>query len=93
MSIHDILTTLAALTAVIIMILLIRFGSRFIGVIPRRPATHGILTLEASLSLDPKRRVNLIGCQGRQLLLLTGGNSDLFLGWLPPTPPPTGDRL
>ena len=93
MSIHDILTTVAALAAVILMILLIRFGSRFIDVIPRRTANHGTLTLEASLSLDPKRKLRLIGCQGRQLLLLTGGHSDLFLGWLPPITPPTGDSL
>lgn len=84
MPIHDILTTIAALAAVIIMILLIRFGTRFIGGIPRRGLAPGALSIEASLSLDPRRRLSLVKCQGRQLLLLTGGPNDVFLGWLPP---------
>ena len=92
MPIHDILTTVAALAAVIVMILLVRYGTRFIGLMPRRTLPHGTLTLKASLSLDPRRRLNLISCQGHQLLLLTGGSSDLFLGWLPPAEPPADDQ-
>jgi flagellar protein FliO/FliZ len=92
MSIHDILTTVAALAAVIVMILLARFGTRFAGLVPRRGPTGSALSIDASLPLDPRRRLNLIGCQGRQLLLLTGGPSDVLLGWLPPADPhPPGD--
>ena len=92
MSVHDILTTVAALAAVIVMILLIRYGSRFTGLVPRRVLPRGVLTLNASLSLDPRRRLSLIGCQGHQLLLLTGGPSDVFLGWLPPASPAAEPR-
>ncbi len=84
MSVHDILTTLAALAAVIVMILLARFGTRLVGLVPRRSPTGSALSLDASLSIDPRRRVSLIGCQGHQLLLLTGGPTDVVLGWLPP---------
>ncbi len=84
MPIHDILTTIAALAAVIIMILLIRFGTRFLGVIPRRGLISGAMSVEATFSLDPRRRLSLVKCQGHQLLLLTGGPNDVFLGWLPP---------
>ncbi len=87
MSVHDILTTIAALAAVIVMILLVRYGARFIGPVSRRAPSHGTLTLNASLPLDARRRLDLIGCQGHQLLLLTGGPTDIFLGWLPPGGP------
>ncbi len=83
MATHDILTTAAALAAVIGMILLARFGSRLVGLAAPRTHHQGALSLDASLPLDPKRRLCLIGCQGRQLLLLTGGTSDTLLGWLP----------
>lgn len=92
MSVHDILTTVAALVAVILMILLVRYGTRFIGLIPGRVPPHGALTLRASLSLDQRRRLNLVSCHGHQLLLLTGGPTDLFLGWLPSEEPLVEDR-
>lgn len=87
MSIHDILTVLAALAGVIVMILLVRFATRFIGMAPRRSSPQGALSLEASLSIDPRRRLSLVACRGHRLLLLTGGPSDVLLGWLPPSPP------
>ena len=89
MPIHDILTTAAALVAVTGMILLVRFGFRLTGLAAPRPGAGGALSLDASLSLDTKRRVCLVSCQGRQVLLLTGGTSDILLGWLPGTH--TGD--
>ena len=92
MSIHDILTTAAALAAVVVMILLARFGTRFVGLVPRRGMTQNALSLLATLPLDQRRRLTLVGCQGRQVLLLTGGSSDVVLGWLPPQPPATDPR-
>ena len=86
MSVHDILTTMTALAAVIVMILLARFGTRFIGLVPRRGAAGGALSLLATLPLDQRRRLTLVGCGGRQVLLLTGGSSDVVLGWLPSDP-------
>ena len=83
MHIHDILTVGAALAGVIGMILLARYGSGFVGRVAGRPRAPGVLTLDASLSLDPKRRLCLVGVHGRQVLVLTGGSSDVLLGWLP----------
>ena len=83
MPIRDILTTLAALAAVIVMILLVRYGSRLVGWMPSRTAAPGVLSIEASLALDPKRRLCLVDCSGHRVLLLTGGPSDVLLGWLP----------
>jgi flagellar protein FliO/FliZ len=51
------------------------------------------LAREATLVLDPRRRLHVLRCADRQLLLLTGGPQDLLLGWLPlpeqaaPAPP------
>lgn len=55
----------------------------------RRRGGSGPLALEASFALDPRRRLHLLRCADRQVLLLTGGPQDLLLGWLPPPPPPS----
>lgn len=41
------------------------------------------LQLQESLALDARRRLLLVRCDGRELLLLTGGTEDRLLGWLP----------
>lgn len=41
------------------------------------------MAVQESLALDPKRRLVLVRCDGRDLLLLTGGAGDVSLGWLP----------
>ena len=47
------------------------------------------LRLEEVLALDPRRRLLLLSCDGRELLVLTGGaGPDVMLGWLPPREPP-----
>ena len=50
------------------------------------------LAVQEVLALDPKRRLVVIRCDGRDLLLLTGGAADVPLGWLPggsPDGPPS----
>jgi flagellar protein FliO/FliZ len=42
-----------------------------------------MLTAAESIALDPRRRLHLIRCGERQVLLLTGGSQDLVIGWLP----------
>lgn len=42
------------------------------------------LVLVQSLPLDPKRRLQLIKCDDRHVLVLTGGSQDLVLGWIEP---------
>ena len=83
----------AALAAVIAMILLVRFGTRFLGAMPRRNQGPEKLTLEATLALDPKRRLSLVRCDGKRILLLTGGSGDLLLGWLPEAMVPSSSDL
>lgn len=50
----------------------------------RKPhGTSRCLRVTETLALDPKRRVHLLECQGRRVLLLTGSTQDLVVGWLP----------
>lgn len=51
-----------------------------------QPATAGSprLARVATLALDPRRRLHLVACDGRMVVLLTGGPHDLVVGWLPP---------
>lgn len=48
------------------------------------PGAARTLAIEQSLALDPRRRLLLIRCEGRHLLLLTGGPQDLLIGWMEP---------
>ena len=44
---------------------------------------HRRLAVQEVLPLDPKRRLVLVRCDDRDLLILTGGAGDVSLGWLP----------
>jgi len=76
------MTAAAALAAVVALILLAGRLARRAGLAPR--AGHGRLRLEEALPLDARRRLLLVRCDGRALLLLTGGAQDQVVGWLPP---------
>jgi flagellar protein FliO/FliZ len=52
----------------------------------RRNAGHRLAVLEA-LAIDPRRRLHLVRCDERTVLLLTGGAEDLVVGWLPEARP------
>lgn len=75
-----ILTAAAALAAVLGFILV---AARFARtrVLPRRAG--GSLTSREVLALDSGRRLHLVRCEGRDVLLLTGGPQDVVVGWLP----------
>ena len=49
-------------------------------------ATHAagarVLVLRDVLALDARRRLHVVRCDGRDVLLLTGGPQDLVVGWL-----------
>jgi flagellar protein FliO/FliZ len=84
---------LAALAAVIGLVLLARRALALLppGFAPRSvPVRGGALALEQVLALDTRRRLVLVRCGERRLLLLTGGTRDLALGWLDAlgAPPP-----
>ena len=72
---------LAALCAVIGLILLAQRAARWGGLAPRPPGPGGRLRLVEAIALDPRRRLTLVRCDGREVLLLTGGPQDLVIGW------------
>jgi flagellar protein FliO/FliZ len=78
----NVLTGLAALVAVLVLVLLA--GRAASTLLARRPQAGRRLALRESLSLDPRRRLLLVACDGREALLLTGGPTDLVIGWLAP---------
>lgn len=70
---------LVAVTAAIILIGRIARQSRFV---QRNGRATSRLGLIESLTLDPRRRLLLIHCEGR-LVLLLAGQQDQVVGWLP----------
>ncbi len=81
-----ILSAAAALLAVLALIWLIGRIARFSGM-ARRPASGGLLVVQDVLVLDSRRRLYLVGCDKRRVLLLTGGAQDVVVGWLEPGEP------
>ena len=82
MPISDLLSAAGALVLVLASIVLLRYGSRFVAT--RRPRAAGTpLWLAGQLGLDGRRRLHLVQCGGSQVLLLTGGASDVMLPWPP----------
>jgi flagellar biogenesis protein FliO len=78
--------TVVALVAVLGLIWLAGRAARF-GGMARRPATGGLLSVQDVLALDARRRLHLIKCDERRVLLLTGGAHDVVVGWLDREPP------
>ena len=78
-----ILSAGAALLAVLALIWIAARMARFSGV-ARRPTTAGALQIENVLVLDSRRRLLLVRCDDRRVLVLTGGAQDLVVGWLGP---------
>jgi flagellar protein FliO/FliZ len=74
------LTAAAALAGVLAALVLALRGLRAAS-LARRAGRR--LVVEEALALDGRRRLVLVSCDGRALLLLTGGPQDVVLGWLP----------
>jgi flagellar protein FliO/FliZ len=75
---------LAALGIVLGLIWIIQRAIR-LGLLPRAlpsQATGTRIRVLQVLALDTRRRLHLVRCDGRDVLLLTGGTSDLVVGWL-----------
>ncbi len=82
----SIISALVALFAVVALIWLAGRMERF-GGLARRPAGGGSLVVRDVLVLDARRRLHLISCDDRRVLLLTGGAQDVVVGWLEPREP------
>ncbi|MBB3882754.1 hypothetical protein [Acetobacter oeni] len=83
MGFYDIVSTVAALVAVLAMILLSRSGWQILARLRGPVRSDSGLSLEGSLALDARRRLTVVSCHGRKVILLTGGPSDVVVGWLP----------
>jgi flagellar protein FliO/FliZ len=77
------LTALAALAAVLALIWVAQRAARLGGFAPRPHAPGRRLAVQEAIAIDPRRRLHLIRCDGRQVLVMTGGAQDVVLGWLP----------
>lgn len=83
----NILVGLAALAAVLGLVILTGRIAR--SVVARKPQVGRRLAIRESIALDPRRRLIVVTCDGRDAALLTGGPTDLFLGWLSSTETPS----
>ena len=81
LTLMDWLTAGAALLLVLGLILLLARLLRATGLAPQTKGQR--LKLQEVLALDARRRLLILRCDGREVLLLTGGPQDLCLGWLP----------
>ena len=78
----------AALAAVLGIVVLAGRGARMLRL--AQPSAGRRLVLREALALDRTRRLQLVSCDGRELLLLVGGSSEQVVGWLPPAVSGTG---
>jgi hypothetical protein len=74
------LTSAAALAGVVGVILLIGQVLRHTS-FARPRSTARLLILQDTISLDARRRLHLIRHGERSVLLLTGGETDVVVGW------------
>jgi flagellar protein FliO/FliZ len=82
---NGLITAAAALAGILLALVLVLRGVRAAGL----ARGNRRLMVEEAVALDARRRVVLLRCDGRSLLLLTGGGQDIVLGW-PETPPKAG---
>ncbi|MGC8469414.1 MAG: flagellar biosynthetic protein FliO [Acetobacteraceae bacterium] len=80
------LSAFAALLLVLGLLWLAARLARWGGFGARGPAGRRLRLVE-TLPLDPRRRLLLVACDGREFLLLAGPAGDLALGWLPAAGP------
>lgn len=71
-------------SALIGVLMLIFAGTRLLqfGLWRTQPRPGRCLVLRESIALDPRRRIHLVQCGQRQVILLTGGGQDLVVGWM-----------
>jgi flagellar protein FliO/FliZ len=74
---------LQAAGALAAILLLLAFGARGLRRSAFAARPHRRIAVQEVLALDSRRRVLLLRCDEREVLLLTGGSQDAVLGWLP----------
>ena len=85
LSLHSISTAVAALAAVVLLALVAARAVRAAGLarVSTRPGGTARLTIEDTIAIDRSRRILLVRCDDRELLLLAGPTTETILGWLP----------
>ncbi len=78
---QTLITAAVALAGVLLLLALAARLIRIGGWVPR-PQAGKLLALRESIALDPRRRLHLIQCGERQVILLTGGTQDVVVGWI-----------
>ncbi len=79
---NSLFTAVAALVVVLALVWLGARAARMTGLAPR-PAGTRLLALRDTIALDSRRRLLVVRCGARDVVLLTGGAQDLVAGWLP----------
>ncbi|RYF10862.1 MAG: hypothetical protein EOO77_20635 [Oxalobacteraceae bacterium] len=74
-------TAFISLVAVIGLVVLAGRMARATGLVKSRQGQR--LALRETLQIDRTRSLRIVSCDGREILLLIGGGSDVVLGWLP----------
>ena len=74
-------TAFISLAAVIGLVVLAGRMARATGLVKSRQGQR--LALHETLQIDRSRSLRIVSCDGREILLLIGGGSDVVLGWLP----------
>src|SRR5271163_2931621 len=83
------LTALAALAVVLGLVWLASRAARWGGLAPRATGARR-LAVQDAVALDARRRLTLVRCDDRSVLLLTGGAQDVVVGWLKQSSVPNG---
>lgn len=77
----SLITAFVALAAVIGLVVLAGRLARATGLAKSKNGAR--LVLGESMQIDRGRSLRIVSCDGREMLLLVGGGSDVLLGWLP----------
>ena len=48
----------------------------------RQATNNRTMVLRETVALDPRRRLHLVQCGERQVVLLVGGAQDIVVGWM-----------
>ena len=80
-SLVSLLTAAAALIAVVGLVLLAGRAAKVAGVARLRGGGQRLAARER-LALDRTRSLQIVSCDGRDVLLLMGGQTDVVVGWL-----------
>lgn len=80
-SFTTVISSVLALAAVLGLVILSGRALRGAGLAGFRPSAR--LSMLESIAIDRNRSLRIVRCDGRELLLLVGGGTDLVIGWLP----------